>query len=161
MRRRKIRRELAALGHAPHYASPELRAKVRLLAFNKLAPERIAEYLGIDVVVLKYWYHKELDFTDMEVLAQAAANVMELATQRKDLGVAMRANELMLRTRSAAWREPKAPEPGTQAETVELEQVDRLTLAEVERELAKLERAAQRRPAQARAKPPDDAGEPD
>lgn len=137
MRRRKIRRELAALGHERHHPTPTTRAKVRILAFNKNTHETIAAYLSIDVTVLRYWYADELNLSEMEVLAIAAENVIALANQKNDLGVALRANEMMLRARSAAWREPKAADPP--APPVEDIPVQSLTLDQVEKELARLE----------------------
>jgi hypothetical protein len=138
MRRRKIRRELAALGHKPHTPNDQTRAKVRILAFNKTPPEVIANYLSIHVDVLRYWYSRELDLTETEVLAMAAENVLALASQRGDLGVSLRANELVLRTRSRHWREPKAEEPPIAA-LAETKRPDRLTLEEVEAELARID----------------------
>lgn len=141
MRRKRIRRELQALGLPPHEPTEETRHQVRLLAFNRTAEPIIAEILGIDVTVLRYWYAKELDHSEIQILAQAAANMIALAGQKADLGVAFRANELILRTRLPAWREPKPIEAdGTGVERP----VIGLTLKEVERELARLQRPADR-----------------
>jgi hypothetical protein len=140
MRRRKrtttIRRELAALGHPPHEPTDALRAQVRILTFNKVSAEAIALVLNIDLGVLRYWYSRELALSETEILAQAAANVLSLASQRTDLGVALRANELLLKTRSATWREPRPAEPERAMDAVP---AGTLSLKQVEAELARLD----------------------
>jgi hypothetical protein len=135
VRRKRIRRELAALGLPPHQPTEESRHQVRILAFNRTAEAVIAEIIGVDITVLRYWYAKELDHSEIQILAQAAANMIALAGQKADLSVAYRANELILRTRLPAWREPKPVEadPGGEAKPAVS-----LTLKEVERELARL-----------------------
>jgi hypothetical protein len=136
MRRRTIRRELAALGYNPHTPSDRTRRTVQLMAFNKYPHEMIARYLGIEQTVLRYWYMHELDMTEAEVVAHATENIFRLADQREDDGIALRANELILRTRSPHWREPKASEPEKPVEDLP---VETLTLDQVEKELARID----------------------
>lgn len=134
-RRRRIRRELVALGFPRHEPTDATRMQVRLLVFNKTPHEIIAAALAIDPTVLSYWYARELEFTETEILAQAAANMLELAAQRIDLGVAYRANETLLKTRLAAWREPR---PLDAEKPVEEKPTKQLTLQQVEDELSRL-----------------------
>jgi len=144
MRRKRIRRELIALGFPPHNPTDATRATVRLHAFNRIPEQTIADILGVDLTVLRYWYGRELGYSEAEILATAAANMLELASQRVDLGVALRANEALLKTRLPAWREPKAAEaekPDDSRPAIVL------TLKEVERELARLKGPADDRPA--------------
>jgi hypothetical protein len=137
MRRKRIKRELAALGHPDHIPTDELRMQVRMYAFNKIEHGTIARVLDIPVGVLEYFYWRELSLTEVEVIARATQNVLELASQRTDLGVALKANEQLLRTRSPHWREPRAAEPPPTDDLQNL-RVERLTLAQVERALARL-----------------------
>lgn len=137
MRRRRIRRELAALGHPDHIPTDALRMQVRMYAFNKIEHGTIARVLDIPVGVLEYFYWRELSLTEVEVIARATQNVLELASQRTDLGVALKANEGILRSRSPHWREPRAADPAP-AEDLQNVRVERLTLAQVERALARL-----------------------
>jgi hypothetical protein len=152
VRRRRIRRELIALGFPPHTPTDATRATVRIHAFNRMPEQTIADIIGVDLTVLRYWYGRELGFSEAEILATAAANMLELAAQRIDLGVAFRANETLLRTRLPAWREPKPVEAG---ETGEVKPAVNLTLKEVERELAKLKGPGDR-PPDAAAAPRED-----
>jgi hypothetical protein len=137
VQRKRIKRELAALGHPDHIPTDELRNRVRMYAFNKIEHDTIARVLDIDVGVLRYFYWRELSLTDVEVVARATQNVLELAMQRTDLGVALKANELVLKTRSALWREPRAAEPPVSDDMAGV-RVERLTLEQVERALARI-----------------------
>ncbi len=137
-----MRRELAALGHDPFDPSDEQRRLCRVLALNDTPHERIAHILEITLVQLQYFFARELDLSKDAILAIAAQNMLDLSNQRLDLGVALRANELVLKTRSKSWRIP----------TDEAEQgkpVERMNLAEVDDAIARLER--QRRDAHAAA----------
>lgn len=156
MRRRRILRELAALGYPEHIPDDATRARVRAHAMNRTPHETIAECLEIPVGVLRYYYNRELSLTDAEVLAGATLNMLELATQRKDLGVALRANETILRTRSPVWREPKAVEPAAIDDLVGVN-IDRMTLEQVETALARIRGTA----ARAGADDPAHEGDPD
>jgi hypothetical protein len=135
MRRRRIRQELAALGYEDHIPTDELRNRVRLYVINKVEHEVIARVLDISVGVLRYFYWRELSNTDVEAQARMAQNVLELATQRNDLGVALRASEFFLKAHSPTWREPRAVDPDRQGEVL---RVGRLSLEQVEAALARL-----------------------
>lgn len=140
-----MRRQLAALGCPPFTPTDDQRELVRVLAFNRVEPERIAEILEMQELELLYWFRRELDLAEDFVLAKATAAMWELANQRNDLSIAFKANELMLKARSPHWREPKAVEAGDAGKPVE-----RMNLIEVDRAIAELER--RRRDA---ASPPD------
>jgi hypothetical protein len=134
MREKTMRRQLAALGCPPFEPTDEQRELVRVLAFNGVAHERIAEILEIRMLELVYFFRRELSLAEDYVLAHATKAIFDLARQRNDLGVAYKANELMLRTRSPKWREPKA------VEAEEGKPVERMNLIEVDRAIAELER---------------------
>jgi hypothetical protein len=134
---KKTRRELAALGFPEHIPTDALRNQVRMYAFNKVEHETIARVLDIDVGVLRYFYWRELSLTDVEIIARATQNILELAMQRDDRGVALKANELILKSRSSHWREPRAAEPPI-ADDMNLSKVERLTIEQVERALARI-----------------------
>jgi hypothetical protein len=97
---------------------------------------------------LAYWFSRELNLSEDFVLAKATAAIFDLANQRNDLGVAFRANELMLKTRSSRWREPRAVE----AEAAK--PVESMSLIEVDRALAELERRRREHAAAADAEAP-------
>jgi hypothetical protein len=141
-----MRRMLVALGHEPFTPSDEMREMVRLFALNGLPHERIAAHFNLDLVELRWHFHRELELSTDEILAEAARNVLELASQRVDLGVALRANERLLTTRLSSWREPK--EEASQLH----KKVDNMTLEEVEAEIERLERIE----ARAKASPAED-----
>jgi predicted metal-dependent hydrolase len=126
-------RELVALGCPPFTPTEEQREQVRVLAFNGVEHDRIAAILEIRPIELTYHFRRELDLSEDVILAIAAQAVRDLARQRADLGVALRANELMLKTRSARWREPKIEA----AANVRPEEMD---LVQVEAAIARLER---------------------
>jgi hypothetical protein len=135
MRKRYARRVLAALGKQARAPTEAEREIVKLLSFNGTPEPRIAAGLGLSVLELRYWYADILGYEADRILGRAAATVIELAAQRTDLGVALKAADMMLRSRLPAWREPKAEE----AKAPALERIESLTLFEVERELARLE----------------------
>ena len=125
---------LAALGYPDFEATDEQRRMVRILAFNQTPEDRIAEALNIPVQVLRYVFRREMDYATDEVCAIAAQNILELAAQRKDLGVALRANELLVRTRLRCWREPK------ESDDLPPARIEGMTLAEVEAEIERIRR---------------------
>ena len=157
MRHRTIRRQLAALGCPPFEPTDEQRFQVRVLAFNGVEAERIAEILEMRLIELQWHFRRELDLSEDVFLAQAAATVIELAQQRNDLGVALRAASTMLATRSARWREPKA------VEAEEGKPVELMSLTDVDRAIADLERRRRHdaAPADAEAATADVEGQPD
>lgn len=148
MRQKTMRRQLAALGCPPFEPTEDQKELVRVLAFNGVEHERIAKILEMREIELLYYFRRELDLAEDYVLAKATKAIFELAAQRNDLGVAYRSNELLLRTRSAKWREPKAVEPE------EGRPVERMTLIEVDRAIAELERRRRSTAAAADAEAP-------
>ena len=128
MRRRTIKRHLVALGRRAFEPTEEQRLRVRIWAFNGVPEEEIAHGIGVDLVELRYWFAKELRYSTTQIMEVVAKNILELASQRDDLGVALRANELVAKTRSAAWREPKEESPVVEATALEV-----LPTAELER----------------------------
>ena len=122
-------------GHRTFEPTDELRTTVGLLVFNGTPEARIAAGLGLSLDELRYYFADELGYSQDRLLARCTADMIELARQRQDLGVAFRANALMLQTRLKAWREPKPEE----AVEPPLARVESLTLDEVERELARLQ----------------------
>lgn len=151
-------RELAALDCPPFSPTEEQRELVRILAFNGTDHDRIAAVLEVRPIELAYHFRRELDLSEDYVLALATKSVWELAAQRNDLGVALRANTLMLQTRSARWREPKAVDADDEGKPV-----DRMSLLEVDRAIAELERRRRDHAsvADAEAAAPDVEGQPD
>lgn len=135
MRKRRAHRLLVASGAGrPFEPSDEQRWLVSVLAFNGTPEPRIASGLGLTLPELQYYFRDELGYAGDRILAHCAADMIKLARQKEDLGVSLRANELMLRTRLPNWREPKQ----TEAQAPALERVESLSLREVEAELAKL-----------------------
>ncbi|MET0668284.1 MAG: hypothetical protein ABWZ01_07240 [Methyloceanibacter sp.] len=135
MRAKTLRRQLVALGYAPFTPTDEQRFQVRVLAFNGVSTERIASILEMAEIELLYHFKRELELGEDVILAKAAATVMELSQQRNDLGVALRAAHAMLSARSARWREPKPQDPTDAGKPLEL-----MSLSEVDRAIADLER---------------------
>jgi hypothetical protein len=138
VRRKRIKQELAALGFSKcedHIPTDEYRNRVRMYVINKVEHEVIARVLDIPVGVLRYFYWRELSNTDVEAQARMAQNILELATQRNDLGVALRASEFFLKAHSSTWREPRPVDPDRQGEVL---RVGRLTLEQVEQALARI-----------------------
>ncbi len=128
-------RQLAALGYLPHKPTESTRAQVRVLVINHTPFSMICRIMVLEPEVLRYHYWRELDLAEEELKAMAAANMLALANQRADLGVAMRANELILKSRSAVWREPKQAPPEDVAKPT---RVRNMTLEQVESELARI-----------------------
>lgn len=134
MRRKTARRLMTALGRRPFEKTEEHAELVKLLVLNGTPEARIAAGLGLDVFELRYYFADELVYSQDRLLAQATKNVLRIANQLHDDGIALRANELVLRTHLPSWREPKLVEPEAPA----LDRVESLSLEEVERELARL-----------------------
>jgi cell pole-organizing protein PopZ len=110
------------------------RALVAVLVFNDTPDERIAAILRRTLDDLQYTFARELNFAKDEILAKAAACIIEAAGQKEELGIALRANELILKTHSKAWREPRSePEP-------QQKRISDMTLADVEAEIARIQR---------------------
>lgn len=153
MRKRTIRRQLAAIGKASFRPTPEQQQLVRILSYNETPLERIAQLLKLSVLELQMLFADELQLSKDQFLAVAAQTVVECATQRGDLGVALRASELMLKARLAVWREPK------QTEAAVRKRISAMSLEEVEAELAALDerRRAAASTAEPEAAPPDGA----
>lgn len=107
MRKKALRRMLATLGREPFTPTDAQRELVRILVFNETPEPRIAEAVGCPEGELRYWFSRELDYSKEQMLAVCAANMFRLANQTSDLGVSLKANQLMLSTRLRAWREPK------------------------------------------------------
>lgn len=147
-----MERNLAALGYQPFVPTEEQRELCKVLAFNGVAHERIAEILEVAPLELVWHFRRELDLAEDYVLAKATSAMFALADQRNDLGVAFRANELMLRTRSARWREPKAVEA-----TDSVRRIEDMDLTQVEAAIAQLER--RRRDAAGAAEPQANAAD--
>ena len=127
---------LAALGKEPFEPSEEQREYVRVLAFNGVPHERIAAILGLDILEVQFHFQKELELSNDILAASCARNMLQLAHQREDLGVAFRANELVLKSRVKAWREPKQAEDPSEP----MARISDMGLDEVERRIAELER---------------------
>lgn len=139
MRYRTLKRMLVALGKEPFTPTDEMRELVRLFALNGMPHERIASHLDLELIELRFHFRRELELSNDAILADAARNILELASQREDLGVAYRANEMILKTRLKVWREPK------QAEEAQLhKKVENMSLEEVEAEIERLERVQAR-----------------
>ena len=130
------KRALAALGQRPHKPTDELRAQIRVLAFNRVPLAQMCRIVVLEPETLLYHYHRELDLAEAEVLAIAASNVFKLANQIADPGVALRANELLLKSRSPYWREPRSIDPPQEQQA---KRVNQMSLEQVERELKRLE----------------------
>lgn len=134
MREKRIRQELAALGYEPFEPTDLQRDMVEMYVLNGLSEDRIAAALGISITELRYHFHREMNYSRDQLLAQAAGRMVALANQTSDLGVAFRANQLMLQANVKSWRVPSADAPDREDKPVE-----RMTLAEVEEELARLD----------------------
>jgi hypothetical protein len=132
--KKRMRRELAALGHPPYEPTEAMRNRVRVLAFNKTPVEIIAKIVDLDRLILVYYYHRELELTDHQIAAEAASNIMELASQRVDLGVALRANEALMQRASPSWVTPPKPHGDLLA-------VGSMSLEDTDREIARLKLA--------------------
>jgi len=142
MRKKTMRRQLIALGHAPFEPTEDMRQLCRILVLNDTPHDRIATILEISLVQLQYFFAKELDLAKDAIVAVATQRMLDLANQTNDPGVAFRANELVLKTRSKSWRIPSD-------EAEQGKPVERMSLTEVDEAIARLER--QRRDAAAAA----------
>ena len=143
------RRDLTVVPSTPYTPSDEQRKQVRAFVFNGLSEERIAALLGITVDELEYHFPAELEFTEDVWLGFAAERMMFLASQNENLGVAYRATNQLLETRSKRWRVPKEDNPNDGRRAI-----NKMALSDVEQELARMDK---RRRAAASA--PDTEGE--
>ena len=134
MRESNPRRQLIALGLGAYQPTDAHREMVVILKFNGTPHQRIAMALKISLIELEYWYADELELGEDAVLFKAAQRVLALSAQDRDPGVALRASQAILQPRLKSWREPKL-DPSTSAGDI-----DELTLEQVEREIARLER---------------------
>jgi hypothetical protein len=135
MRKRYQRRLLTALGYRPFEASEEQRRQVRILAFNNTPHERIAHIMEMPLVILQYAFARDLDLATDSIVHTLSERMLELATQQRDLPVAYRATELVLKTRSKAWRIPTdVVDHGKPVESMNLTEVDN-AIARVQREI--------------------------
>ena len=99
---------LVALGKEPLNPTDEQRHMVRIFRLNgmEIPTHRAApghQRGRAEVLLLERAGTQSTE----AFLAQSAASMVELAQQRNDLGVALRANEAILKTRLKIWREPK------------------------------------------------------
>jgi len=133
MRERTKRRQLVALGCPAAEPTQDMRETVRIMAFNRVPLERIAVAMEMREIEVAYWFSRELDLAEDYYVTLATKAMLELAAQRADLGVAFRANEMMLRTRSKPWRVPA--DEADQGKPVEM-----MSLIEVDTAIAALER---------------------
>jgi hypothetical protein len=134
MRKKTQRRMLAVITGENYTPNDAHREMVVLLKLNNVPNDRISTALGISTLTLEYFYAKELDLGVDALMAHAAKKVLWLANQTTDLGVSLRANEAILKPRVKAWREPHV-------DVVEsIGDISELTLAEVEADIARLER---------------------
>lgn len=146
---------LAALDPRPFEATDELRQMVGLLVFNGTPEARIAAGLDLSIDELRYYFADELGYAQDRLLAKTAARVIALANQDADRGVALNAAKLMLQTRLKSWRVPET-------EVVEGKPVEAMSLIEVDRAIAELERRRRDAAAfaDAEAAAPDQQGKP-
>lgn len=151
MRKKRIRRELAALGHEPFQPTKEQREMVQVYQWNGVPHDRIAMLLGISLEELLYHFQAELDLGEDQLLGFAASRIFYLAGQNADLGVALRASQHIAQAKSRRWRIPKeAPDDGSSSGT---KRIGKMSLDEVEAELAEMD--ARRRAA---TSAPDEEG---
>lgn len=150
MRKRRMRRELQALGERTFDPTDDQRQWVKVYRFNGLSESRIAALMGISIESLRYHFQREMDYSRDELLGHAAGRMLHLASQNLHLGVAYKANELILQSRLREWRIPKDDSQDPQDKSLES-----MSIAELQRELSRV-RALR---ANARAAAPEDAGE--
>jgi hypothetical protein len=134
MRESNPKRQQIALGLGAYQPTEPHREMVVILKLNGTPHQRIAMALKISLAELEYWYPDELELGEDAVLFAAAKRVLALSAQNVDLGVSLRASQAILQPRLKTWREPKL-DPATSAGDI-----DELTLEQVEREIARLER---------------------
>lgn len=138
-----MRRMLTALGYSAFEPTEEQRRKVRILSFNNTPVERIAVIMEMPLPILTYYFAKDLDLATDAIVTHLTEKMLELATQRDDKGIAFKAGELVLKTRSKAWRVPAdVVDQGKPVEQMSLVEVDD-AIARVERAIRELESAAQ------------------
>ena len=140
MRKRYARRVIAVLHGQPFTATDEMRDLVKLLVFNGTPEARMASGLGLSIEELRYYFADELGYSVDRLLAETTARVIGLMRQSTDPAIALNAAKLMLQTRLKAWRMPTD-------EAQEGKPIEAMTLIEVDRAIADLER--QRRDAAA------------
>ena len=99
-------------GRDPHEPSDDTRRIVVLGMLNGLSLDRTAAILGLTRAALERHYRDEIDDGADLALIEASDNMLWLAGQRADLGVALSANQALLAPRVRSWREPAA-EPAT------------------------------------------------
>jgi AcrR family transcriptional regulator len=128
------RRTLVALGGRVFTPTDDQRRMVVAMQLNGSALEAMAAALKITTMELRYHFQRELDLGVDVVMAQAAQNIISLANQTEDKGVALRANQAILAPRAKPWREPPVEAQ------VSAGNLDDLTLAEVEAQIERLER---------------------
>jgi len=136
VRKKRIRRELAALGHEPFEPTDEQRKMVQVYVFNGLEPDRIAQLMGLHLDQLVYHFKDELELSEDQLVGFAAGRMFYLAGQNLDLGVSLRAASHIVQARSRRWRIPK-DEPIDPAEGQK--RISKMSLDDVENELADLE----------------------
>jgi hypothetical protein len=135
MKRKTQRRMLSALGYQPFEPSEEQRRQVRILSFNNTPHERIATIMEIPLVILQYAFARDLDLATDSIVHTLTERMLELATQKRDEGVAFNATKLVLQTRSKAWRIPSdVADHGKPVESMSLTEVDE-AIARVNREI--------------------------
>ena len=100
MRQRTIRnacsRSSQAKATRPNAADREL---VVLLKLNDVSHDRIANAIGVSRLTLEYFYAKELDLGTTAIIAHCTKRMLWLANQNVDLGVALKANAMVLQPR--------------------------------------------------------------
>jgi hypothetical protein len=134
MRQKTIRRMLAVItgeGYSPTEAHREL---VVLLKLNDVSHDRIATAVGISRLTLEYYYAKELDLGVTAIIAHCTKRMLWLANQNADLGVALKANAMVLQPRVKAWRD--ASEDVSEG----VGDISDKTLEQVEADIERLER---------------------
>ena len=136
-------------GSAPHTPSAETRRIVVLAMLNGLSLDRTAAILGLSRAALERHYRLEIDDGADRALIEASNNMLWLASQKHDLGVALRANQALLAPRVKTWREPAA-EPATSTCNI-----DDMNLDEINDQIERLERdmAAAKGPSPAKEDP--------
>lgn len=140
-----MKKELAALGYPQWEPSNKMREEVRTFAFNRVPEEKIAGYFNLDLVELRYHFHRELGYGEQELLGWSARNVFRIAQMVETApGPALQANLTMLQARSRHWRVPKDPNEGEAAQKpISAMSLDELgaRIAEIDRELARTQAA--------------------
>jgi hypothetical protein len=151
-----MRRMLTVIHGNRFVPSEPQREMVTLLVFNETPWERIALQVGCSMDELTYHFDRELNLSKDQLLAIFTRNIFDLANQRDDLGVALRANEMA--TRQVRAYQPPRQEP---IAAPVIERVESLTEDEVDREIKRiLGRQAAAEPADAQedaARPEDPA----